>query len=91
MEPPGDSGGTGSCSQCLFFNYLGFFAIEELGFLTKSHKIKRFKMWVNRNRIINLVVYFIELTNDKVTMDTDLGTFISGSSLTFVREAWVII
>ena len=65
--------------------------IEELNFLTKSPKIKRFKMWVKRHRLLNPIVYYIELTNDKATKDTDLGTFIMGSSLTFVREGRIII
>lgn len=65
--------------------------IEELIFLSKSPKIRRFKMWVNRRPLINPVVYFIELTNTNAGKETDLLTFIKGSSLTFVREAWIII
>ena len=65
--------------------------VEELTFLTKSAKIRRFKMWVKRRPLINPVDYFIELTNTNARKETDLATFIKGSSLTFVREAWIII
>jgi hypothetical protein len=65
--------------------------IEELSFLSQSPKLKRFRMWVYRGRLINPIVYFFELRNDEATETTSLSDFIKGSRLSFVQEAWVII
>jgi hypothetical protein len=65
--------------------------IEELKSLNPSIKVKRFKFWVFHNWLANPSVYFIELTNDDATSETDLLNFIEGAKLTFIKNGWLII
>ena len=64
---------------------------EELKFLNHSPTQKRFRFWLNRNTLINPTVCFMELTNQSATNETDIETFISGATLTFYKEGWIII
>lgn len=64
---------------------------EELKFLSKSPKVKRFRFWVFHSGFMNPQVYFIELTNNKATKRTDIEAFISNAELTFLKAAWIII
>jgi len=63
---------------------------EELEFLSKLPTIKRFRFWEYRNWS-NPQVYFIELTNENADKTTDLEEFIKGSTLTFVKNGWIIL
>jgi hypothetical protein len=65
--------------------------LEELKFLSKSHKIKRFRFWYYLPGFNNPQVYFIELTNSKATRKMKIHEFIKGSELTFIKGAWLII
>jgi hypothetical protein len=70
-------------------------AIEEIHFPTLSPTRKRLRYWlfskVFGSWIANPTIYFIELTNDNSTKDTDLPTFLNGSRLSFYRRGWLII
>lgn len=64
---------------------------EELTFLSKNVRQKRFRFWLFINGFCNPVVCFIELTNDKANDKTDTETFIKAATLTFFRNAWPVI
>ncbi|RZL40794.1 MAG: hypothetical protein EOP00_26115 [Pedobacter sp.] len=64
---------------------------EEVKFLSKSPKVKRFRFWNFRSGFANPMVYFIELTNEDATETTDLKTFIKSAQLTFVKSGWLIL
>lgn len=66
-------------------------AFEELTFLTKSPKTKRFRFWNFRPGFANPQVYFIELTNEKATKKTLLQEFIQNAQLTFIKAGHIII
>lgn len=64
---------------------------EEVAFLSKSPKYKRFRFLLFRKGSSNPTVYFIELTNKKALPTTDRETFINGSTLTFCKQGWMQI
>lgn len=64
---------------------------EELSFLSKSPKIKRFRFWNSRPGSANPQVYFIELTNEKANEKTSLEKFIQNAELTFIKAGHIII
>lgn len=64
---------------------------EEMKFLEKTPESKRFRFWVFTKGFANPTIYFMELTNNKVTANTDLISFINGARLTFFQQGWVII
>jgi len=64
---------------------------EELKFLHNSPEIKRFRFWLYRPGMANPQVYFIELTNEQATAQTDMTSFINGATLTFFKAGWIII
>jgi len=64
---------------------------EELAFLSKSPKYKRFRFLLFRKGSFNPIVYFIELTNKRALPTTDQETFINGSILTFCEQGWMQI
>lgn len=66
-------------------------AFEELAFLTKSPKTKRFRFWNIRPGFANPQVYFIELTNEKATEKTLLQEFIQNAQLTFIKAGHIVI
>jgi hypothetical protein len=66
-------------------------AFEELTFLSKSPKIKRFRFWNSRPGFANPQVYFIELTNEKATEKTLLQEFIQEAELTFIKAGHIVI
>ncbi len=72
-------------------SYLRISNIEELEFLSKSPKIKRFRFLVFRPKMSNPQVYFFELTNERANDYTDWDSFIINAKLTFVKEGWIII
>jgi hypothetical protein len=65
--------------------------LHELKFLSMNPTVKRFKLWVFRNGLANPQVYFIELTNKDASEITDMNTFLKGSTLTFVKPAWIVL
>jgi hypothetical protein len=65
--------------------------LEELNFLSKSPKIKRFRFWLGRPKSANPQVYIFELTNETADKNTTLEEFIANSKLTFIKEGWIII
>lgn len=70
---------------------LTIYSFEELKFLEKSPKTKRFRFWLFNKGLLNPIVYFMELTNDNATSETTMSSFIDGAKLTFFEEGWVII
>lgn len=64
---------------------------EELKFLSKSPRVKRFRFWEYRKWSSNPQVYFIELTNTAAKKSMDMETFIKGATLTFVKGGWIIM
>jgi hypothetical protein len=64
---------------------------EELTFLSKNVRQKRFRFWLFVKGFCNPVVCFMELTNDKANNKTDIKSFIKGASLTFFKNAWPVI
>ena len=65
--------------------------LHEVKFLSTMSTVKRFKFWVFRNGLENPQVYFIELTNELANETTDMTTFLKGSTLTFVKPAWIVL
>ena len=83
-----------SAEQKVFYNMtrtdsLTISDFEELKFLSKSPKYKRFKFWLWQKGFSNPIACFIELTNESATEKTDLTDFIFGASLTFFYKGWV--
>jgi len=66
-------------------------AFEELTFLTKSPKTKRFRFWNFRAGFANPQVYFIELTNEKATEKTLMQDFIQNAQLTFIKAGHIVL
>ena len=64
---------------------------EELRFLSKTPKVRRFRFWGYTPGFMNPKVYFIELTNKKAGKNTDISTFIKGAKLTFIKAGWIVI
>jgi len=64
---------------------------EEVKFLSKSPKVKRFRFLNFTSGFANPIVYFIELTNENANEMTDLKTFIKNAKLTFVKDGWLMI
>jgi hypothetical protein len=68
------------------------YLIEELHLWRQSATRKRFYCWKFDRYIINPTVFFFELTNEDASSETDLESFIKGSTLTsFINPGWVII
>jgi hypothetical protein len=65
--------------------------IEELPSLNVIPTSKRFRFACSRKNLLNPTIYFIELTNEKATVQTSLSAFIKGSSLTFFADGWTQI
>ena len=85
-----------STLQKMFYNMsrsdsLTISEFEELKFLTKSYTQKRFRFWLFRKGTANPTVCFIELTNDKASIKTDMTTFINGAALTYFKSGWIVI
>ncbi|GAA4239857.1 hypothetical protein [Winogradskyella damuponensis] len=65
--------------------------LEELEFLSKNPKVKRFWFWLYQPNMANPQVYLFELTNEKANEKTDWKSFIKNAELTFVKNGWIII
>ena len=66
-------------------------AFHELKFLSSDPAIRRYKFWVFYAGMANPQVFFIELTNKNASEETDLQTFLKGATLTFLKDAWIVI
>ena len=66
-------------------------SFEELKFLKTSPKVKRFRFWLFSKKTANPTVYFLEITNEQATEETDIETFIANGKLTFLKSGWIII
>jgi len=64
---------------------------EELTFLNKSPKIKRFRFWNSRPGFANPQVYFIELTYGNAKKNTSLESFLKKAQLTYIKAGHIII
>ena len=85
-----------STSEHLIYEYmrsddLTITNLEELGYLSNSPKVKRFRLWLGGPKSANPQVYLFELTNINADKKTDLKEFIESSQLTFLKEGWIII
>lgn len=83
-------------NERIFYNFkridkLRISNFEELPFLSKSRKVKRFRFWKYSFGSINPQVYFIELTNENANEKTDINLFIKEAKLTFVKDGWIVI
>jgi hypothetical protein len=65
--------------------------IEELKFVEKSEKRRRFRFLLYQKWLSNPTVCFFELTNMNATQATDLSEFIRGATLTFFKRGWIMI
>ncbi|HEY5746932.1 MAG TPA: hypothetical protein VIU12_12695 [Chryseolinea sp.] len=65
--------------------------IEELKDLSPAPTIKRFGFMLIQKGLANPIMYFFELTNKTASKTTDIKTFIKGSTLTFLKQGWVMI
>jgi hypothetical protein len=63
----------------------------EVNNVNNSPTSRRFKFWLFTKGMANPKVFFIELTNELATENTNLETFISNSKLTFAKGGWMII
>jgi hypothetical protein len=70
---------------------IGISGLEEVSFLSNNPKYKRFKFSSHRKGFLNPTIYFFELTNKSATKNTDILTFINGSTLTFFKDGWTQI
>jgi hypothetical protein len=65
--------------------------MQQLPNFNPSHKVKRFELMVHELGLANPFTYFIELTNENATETMDLTAFIKGSTLTFLKQGWLMI
>jgi hypothetical protein len=56
-----------------------------------SYKVRKFVFLLFLNGFMNPTEYFIELTNEYATKDTDILVFINGSQLTRIRKGSILI
>ena len=63
---------------------------EELKFLRKP-TCRRFRMLIWQKGLVNPILTFMELTNDKATGDTPAELFIQGAFLTYFNEYSILI
>ncbi|NLR95060.1 hypothetical protein, partial [Flammeovirga agarivorans] len=70
---------------------LTVFKLEEIKFLSKSAKVKRFWFWLFDKDIPNPTVYLFELTNTKANNRTSMEDFILNSKLTFFKKGWMVL
>ncbi|MCH8317227.1 MAG: hypothetical protein IIA88_01820 [Bacteroidetes bacterium] len=65
---------------------------DEPEYLKISPQKRRFKFWVSWPNAGNgHNIFFIELTNNKVTKYIDIDEFVKEAQLTFIRTPWAII
>lgn len=72
-------------------DYLNVSELEELTYLNRSPKVRRFRFLNFREGFINPNVYFLELSNENATKNTTLHEFISTCKLTFLKKGWVMM
>ena len=85
-----------SDSQKVFYNMsrtdsLRISDFEELKSLSKSPKQKRFKFYLYSFGIMNPTIYYIELTNEKATKDSNLLEFMKGCRVTYIEKGSILL
>ena len=65
--------------------------LEELTFLNKDPKIKRFRFWSYTPGMVNPTVYYFEITNEKANKDSNLQEFSKNAKLTFLKKGGLIL
>ncbi|WP_434035709.1 hypothetical protein [Formosa sp. 4Alg 33] len=71
--------------------YFKIWDLEELSFLNKSPKIKRFRIFVNMPERIYTQIILLELKNESADNQTSMSEFVENSELTFIKEAWLMM
>ncbi|WP_179354767.1 hypothetical protein [Winogradskyella vidalii] len=71
--------------------YFKIWDLEELTFLNKSPKIKKFRMFVNMPERIYPQIILLELKNESADNQTSMSEFIENAKLTFIKEAWLMV
>lgn len=54
-------------------------------------RIKKFQVWLSHHRTMNPTEYFLDLDNKTATENMDMGAFIKGATLTYLRKGGIII
>jgi len=85
-----------SREQRMFYNAVrndsvSICCVEELPRLNPNAQTKRFKFWVTRIGMSNPIEYYLELHNNKATINTTLKEFIEGAFMSFYYKGTVII
>tara|TARA_R110001592_G_scaffold138699_1_gene358177 strand:+ start:1847 stop:2431 length:585 start_codon:yes stop_codon:yes gene_type:complete len=71
--------------------YFKIWDLEELSFLNKSPKIKKFRIFVNMPERIYTQIILLELKNKSADNQTSMTEFIENAELTFIKEAWLMM
>ena len=71
--------------------YFKIWNLEELSFLNKSPKIKKFRIFVNMPERIYTQIILLELKNESADNQTSMTEFIENAELTFIKEAWLMM
>ncbi len=64
---------------------------DEPKHLKISPQKRRFKFWVSTFAGTGHDVFFLELTNNKVSKYIDINEFVKDAHVTFIKQAWIII
>jgi hypothetical protein len=64
--------------------------LEEIQIPDTPPGTKRFRFMISYPKVANPIVYFIELTGERLN-DNDLKSFIKKSRLTFYKQGWVML
>ncbi|ALJ04810.1 hypothetical protein APS56_06605 [Pseudalgibacter alginicilyticus] len=71
--------------------YFKIWDLEELSFLNKSPKIKKFRIFANMPERIYTQIILLELKNESADNQTSMSEFIENAQLTFIKEAWLMM
>ena len=66
-------------------------SVEEIGNSTNSPQRKRFTFMVYDGFMFNPTKYVFELTNTQAVDITDLPTFLSDATLTYIEKGWIML
>jgi len=85
-----------SDTQRLLYNFsrtdsISISDFEELKSLNNSPKQKRFKFYLYNFWIVNPTVYYIELTNENATKDSNQIEFMKGCRVTYIEKGSILI
>lgn len=65
--------------------------LEEIHYIEKNSKSKRFSFYLFDNKSASPVLYVMELTNNNAYKDQPLSDFIKGAHLTFINQVTILI